>query len=72
MAKDDPQVARAVEILKSHGIAVTIGGCGCCESPWVRMTYSGENIIFDGIGEEISDRGSVYIDMHESKDVSDA
>ena len=35
------------EILKEHGIKMSIGGCGCCSSPWVSFEYKGEMIIND-------------------------
>ncbi len=37
---------RMIDILKSHGIDMCVGGCGCCGSPWVTFKYNGE-IIFD-------------------------
>jgi len=36
---------RAIKILQEHGIGFHVSGCGCCDSPWVRMTYKGETII---------------------------
>lgn len=38
---------RMVEILKSHGIEMKVGGCGCCGSPWVTFEYKGETIFDD-------------------------
>lgn len=40
----DKDKARVIEILKSHGIEMEIGGCGCCGSPWVTFSYRGEVI----------------------------
>lgn len=42
--------ARMVEILKSHGIEMKVGGCGCCDSPWVTFKYLGETIFDDDEG----------------------
>lgn len=36
---------RMIEILKSHGIEMKVGGCGCCGSPWVTFKYNGETIV---------------------------
>lgn len=38
------QRQRAKEILRSVGIEMSIGACGCCGSPWVTMTYKGETL----------------------------
>ena len=46
-ARNEAQIARAKAILAEHGIGLSIGGCGCCGSPWVRMTYKDEKVIFD-------------------------
>ncbi len=39
--------AKMIEILKSHGIEMSVGACGCCSSPWVTFKYKGETIIED-------------------------
>lgn len=36
-----------IEILKSHGIEMKVGGCGCCGSPWITFKYKGETIVDD-------------------------
>ena len=38
---------KVIRILENAGIKMDVGGCGCCGSPWVKMTYKGE-LIFDG------------------------
>lgn len=38
---------RVIAILKSHGIEMKVGGCGCCGSPWVTFKYNGETIFDD-------------------------
>ena len=43
--KDDG-MKRMINILKEHGIEMSVGGCGCCGSPWVTFKYNGD-IIFD-------------------------
>lgn len=41
------RIALVKKILKSHGIAMNIGGCGCCGSPWVDMVYRDMQIVWD-------------------------
>ena len=36
---------RVIEILKAHGIEMSVAGCGCCGSPYVSFKYKGEFII---------------------------
>ena len=35
---------KMIEILKSHGIEMMVGGCGCCDSPWITFKYQGEEL----------------------------
>lgn len=44
---------RLVKILRSHGIYMDIGGCSCCESPWIKAIYENE-IIIDCEGIQIN------------------
>lgn len=41
------QKQKMIDILRSHGIEMNVGGCGCCGSPWVSFRYKGE-LIVDG------------------------
>ena len=47
-------------ILENAGIKMDIGGCGCCGSPWIKMTYKGE-LIFNG------DEASFYMHPEETE-----
>ena len=49
---DRHNIARANEILRSHGIKMIVGGCGCCGSPQVEFEYGdlkfeAENCLID-------------------------
>lgn len=52
-------LAKAEAILAEHGIALNIAACGCCCSPWVKMTYRGEFIL----GTAKTDLEKVQLDM---------
>ena len=32
------------KILDEAGIELSIGACGCCDSPWVKFIYKGDTI----------------------------
>ena len=36
---------RLEEILEEHGIKISIGSCGCCDSPWVKVEHNGVEIL---------------------------
>lgn len=38
---------KMIDVLRSNGIQMEVGGCGCCGSPWVTFAYKGQKI-FDG------------------------
>lgn len=40
-------VAKAKAALKKRGIRVNIGGCGCCDSPWIKIEVDGKVILDD-------------------------
>lgn len=47
--------------LKERGIAMNVGGCGCCNSPWLKVAiddvvvYDDDNTNFNMIPEENND-----------------
>ena len=43
----DNNEERAKKILKDADIDLSIGGCGCCGSPWFTIKYKGEIIMKD-------------------------
>ena len=50
----DIAVRKAEAILRSYGIEMKVGACGCCRSPWITFKHKGEVILddaeFDGEG----------------------
>ncbi len=50
----DAKIARAVELLRQHGFKIKISACGCCSSPWVKLSYNGEPIIWSDDDEDSS------------------
>ena len=34
---------------ESRGIRVSIGACGCCHGPWIKVEYAGETIETEGM-----------------------
>jgi hypothetical protein len=54
LEEQDPLIAKAKELLAQHGFKLSVNGCGCCGSPWVRLEHRGQPII--DAGEDRSDR----------------
>ena len=52
------QIEEAKRLLAEAGFKMEVGGCGCCGSPWVKLSHNERLVIFD---EE--DRDSRY-DVH--------
>lgn len=47
---------RVEDILRRHRIAMKVGACGCCMSPWIEVWYRGEKIARgDGSGIDTGD-----------------
>ena len=42
---DQNKIRKIHSILKSHGVALNISGCGCCGSPVVHIKVDGETIV---------------------------
>lgn len=42
--REKKEKEKVIKILSRHEIRMNIGGCGCCESPWVEFEYKGEMI----------------------------
>ena len=58
----EKKLERIIKILKSHGIEMSVGGCGCCRSPWVSFAYNSEVILndenvvcFSTLGQDVTD-----------------
>jgi hypothetical protein len=58
----EEKIKRVVDILKSHGIEMAVGGCGCCGSPWVYFKYNGEVIL--------DNEDDTYFDTEDKKNAS--
>lgn len=39
------EMERAKELLAAAGFRISIGSCGCCSSPWVKIEHNGELIL---------------------------
>ena len=52
--QEQSSIDRMESILRSHRIRMKIGGCSCCESPWITFEYEGETIINDIEGHQIN------------------
>ncbi|WP_271144032.1 hypothetical protein [Brevundimonas sp. NIBR10] len=59
------QIARAKELLATHGFQMAVSACSCCDGAWIRLTHDGEPIIFDP--ENPNDEvGNAGFDMFEA------
>lgn len=66
MTEKEKQVEIAKRLLGEHGFKLSVGSCGCCKSPWVRLTYDGTEIVFDVDKDgNIDTRDNVRINMHD-------
>ena len=39
------KINKLKEILSKHNIKMSVGGCGCCGSPWFKFEYKGEIVV---------------------------
>ena len=44
MVTHEEKIEKVKSILRAHGIKMSVGACGCCDSPWVSFEYAGEKI----------------------------
>lgn len=47
MSEKQEKLAQVEEILREHGIAMNLWGCGCCGSPVLVFEYNGERVFDD-------------------------
>jgi hypothetical protein len=52
------QIDEAKRLLAEAGFKIEIGGCGCCGSPWVKLSHQGKLIIADENGHAV-DNGEI-------------
>jgi len=46
-AENERKLQALIEELRVRGITMTLGGCGCCGSPWLTVCIDGVEV-FDG------------------------
>lgn len=51
MSEKTDKLKEMIAILKSHGIEMKVGGCGCCGSPWVKFECNGKLVFDDDLAE---------------------
>lgn len=63
----EDQMELAKQLLSDHGFKLTVDGCGCCQSPAVRLTHNDKDVIFkvDSRSGEITELGDCIIKMHD-------
>lgn len=44
-ARERAEIDRVTSTLRQYGLEIDIGGCGCCNSPWVKLTHKGEVVV---------------------------
>lgn len=42
----DERCQKIKELLEPLGLKMSVGACGCCDSPWVKIEFKGE-VVFD-------------------------
>ena len=41
----EEQIKQLTEELRKRGIVMSVGGCGCCGSPWIKVEIDGVVIV---------------------------
>ena len=60
MCDKDYEIAKRItQILKDAGVKISVGSCGCCDSPWVTLVVDGEKLTCEGYSIDTIDEDVV-------------